>query len=99
MTELRLESVLAALADPVRLALVRVLAGQGESACYHAAHQAGLTISRSTVSHHLRILRNAGVISQRVEGTARIVRLREDDLAACFPGLLEAVLNAPAPRD
>jgi hypothetical protein len=40
------------------------------------------------------VLREAGVISQRQDGTARLSRLRSEDLGTRFPGLLEAVLHA-----
>jgi hypothetical protein len=40
------------------------------------------------------VLRDAGIISQRQEGTARLSRLRTDDLDARFPGVLDAILQA-----
>jgi DNA-binding transcriptional ArsR family regulator len=59
-----------------------------------------LPIAKSTCTHHFKVLREAGVIRQRVCGTKRISTLRADDLDARFPGLLEAVLagavSAPA---
>ncbi|MBT2235148.1 helix-turn-helix transcriptional regulator [Nonomuraea sp. NEAU-A123] len=91
--ELRLPKVLAALADPARLLTVRALHRAGESACTRLQQAAGLTISRSTFSHHQRVLREAGVIQVRVRGSERILSLRRDDLDACFPGLLDAVLG------
>jgi DNA-binding transcriptional ArsR family regulator len=91
-TELRLSTVLAALADPARLITVRALAQVGESPCTDLHHTAGLTISRSTFSHHQRILREAGVLRERIHGAQRILSLRQADLDACFPGLLAAVL-------
>jgi DNA-binding transcriptional ArsR family regulator len=48
------------------------------------------------MSHHLRVLREAGLTRTRVEGTRRYVSLRREDLQARFPGLLEAVLAEPA---
>jgi DNA-binding transcriptional ArsR family regulator len=94
--ELRLPKVLAALADPARLAAVRALATNGESACTALQMEAGLRISRSTFSHHQRILREAGIIRAEVRGAQRILSLRRDDLDICFPGLLEAVVSADA---
>jgi DNA-binding transcriptional ArsR family regulator len=87
--------VLAALSDPARLATVRTLAMLGESACGRIQHDAGLDVSKSTMSHHLRILREAGITHTRVDGARRMVTLRRDDLDARFPGLLDAVLGAP----
>jgi DNA-binding transcriptional ArsR family regulator len=94
--DFRLTAILAALADPARLAAVRTLAAKGESPCTRLQQDAGLTISRTTFSHHQKVLREAGIIVARVRGTERILSLRRDDLDKRFPGLLDAVLNAPA---
>lgn len=88
---LKLETVLYALSDPVRLHIVRNLALRGELACYAAV--AGLDIAKSTQSHHYRILREAGLIAQRKEGVCFISRLRKRDIDARFPGLLDVVLR------
>jgi predicted transcriptional regulator len=87
---LRLETVLYALSDPVRLHIVRNLAEKGELACYAAV--TGLDIAKSTQSHHYRILREAGLIAQRKEGVCFISSLRKGAIDAQFPGLLDAVL-------
>jgi DNA-binding transcriptional ArsR family regulator len=91
--DLRLAKVLAALADPVRLATVRTLAMIGDSPCTELHHAARLQISRSTFSHHQRILREAGIIHERIHGAQRILSVRRDELDACFPGLLDAILD------
>jgi DNA-binding transcriptional ArsR family regulator len=91
--EINLPRVLAALADPARLATVRTLARVGESPCGQIQHDAGLVVSKSTMSHHLRILREAGIVNSRVQGARRMLTLRRDDLDARFPGLLDAVLQ------
>ncbi len=88
---LKLETVLYALSDPVRLHIVRNLADKGELACFAAV--AGLDIAKSTQSHHYRILREAGLIAQRKEGVCFISSLRKPDIDARFPGLLDAVLR------
>jgi len=93
--DFRLTAILTALADPARLAAVRTLAAKGESPCTRLQHDAGLTISRTTFSHHQKILREAGIILARVRGTERILSLRKDDLNQRYPGLLDAILNAP----
>ena len=85
-------TVLAALSDPVRLAIVVHLAGlgqNGETACVSFA----LPVSKSTQSGHFKALREAGVIRQRDEGTRRLNRLRREDLDARFPGLLDVVMS------
>ena len=88
--EIRLEQVLHALSDPVRLQVVRALAASDRP---RACGTFGLSISKSTATHHFRVLREAGVIRQRDEGTQRLNELRRDDLEARFPGLLEIVVH------
>ena len=90
--DMRLEAVLGALSDPVRLSIVRTLAEtDGDS---RSCGSFGLSVSKSTASHHFRVLREAGVTHTRVEGGARHVTLRREGLEERFPGLLEAILAA-----
>ncbi|HXA61521.1 MAG TPA: helix-turn-helix domain-containing protein, partial [Streptosporangiaceae bacterium] len=77
----------------VRMTIVRTLAVQGECNCGAVP----LEITKSTATHHWRVLREAGVIHQRLDGRATMTRLRRDDLDARFPGLLDTVL-AVRPR-
>lgn len=88
--ELELGAVLHALSDPVRLRIVATLAAEGARTC----GSFGLPVTKSTCTHHFRVLREAGVIAQRPEGTTRVNTLRRDDLDARFPGLLDRVLDA-----
>ncbi len=91
--ELELVDVLQALADPVRLQIVRTLdASDGAIAC----HELGLPVSKSTGSHHLKVLREAGVVTAHVDGTRKYHTLRHDDLETRFPGLLDSVLAVSA---
>ena len=90
-TALRLEDVLAALADPLRLSIVR------ELAAYDGPRPCGtidLPVGKSTASHHFRVLREAGVTVVRDEGRTRLTTLNREGLDAAFPGLLDSVLNA-----
>ena len=87
--EIELVHVLQALGDPVRLQIVRILdTSDGAIAC----HELGLPVSKSTGSHHLKVLREAGVVKAQLDGTRRYYTLRRDDLEARFPGLLDSVL-------
>ena len=88
--DIRLEAVFHALSDPVRLQIVRALAVSGEA---RACGTLGLAVSKSTASHHFRVLREAGVISQREDGRKRLNELRREDLEARFPGLLATVVS------
>jgi len=94
--EFDLARVLAALADRHRLAVVRLVAVNGESWCSRVMQDAGLEMSKSTFSHHLRILREAGVVTKRQQGTKSYVCVRKDDLDSRFPGLIDSILNAEA---
>jgi DNA-binding transcriptional ArsR family regulator len=87
--EIELAAVLHALSDPVRLQIVAALAA-GEVSC----GSFDLPVTKSTRSHHFRVLREAGVIKTRQEGTSRLSTLRVDDLEARFPGLLATILSA-----
>ncbi|MCE7000529.1 metalloregulator ArsR/SmtB family transcription factor [Saccharothrix sp. S26] len=89
--EIRIASVLQALADPVRLQIVRALAEHEEGI---SCGVLPLGVTASTLTHHLRTLREAGVVRVRPQGTSRISSLRRDDLDALFPGLLDGVLAA-----
>ncbi|MFE0463138.1 ArsR/SmtB family transcription factor [Kitasatospora sp. NPDC058965] len=89
--DLDLATVLHALGDPVRLELVRLMAEHGEVSCAPD----GLDVPRSTLSNHWRALREAGLTVTRMEGKARFIALRRDDLDRRFPGLLAAVLPDP----
>jgi DNA-binding transcriptional ArsR family regulator len=91
---IELSEVMHALADPARLEIVARLAATGGANC--ASVGSGIELHKSTMSHHYRVLREAGVTRTTQEGRARVVRLRRDDLDARFPGLLDSVLNALA---
>ena len=89
---LRLERVLHALGDAVRLGIVRQLARDGESSC--AALNGNR--SKSTMSHHFRVLREAGLVRTRNQGVTHMNALCTETVEAAFPGLLGAVIAAPA---
>lgn len=88
--ELSLPEVLHALSDPVRLEIVRSLAENSEQSCSSLT----TSVSKSTLSHHFKVLREAGITHTRANGTQRFVSLRVEDLDRRFPGLLNAVLRA-----
>ncbi|WP_214414950.1 ArsR/SmtB family transcription factor [Sphaerisporangium fuscum] len=90
--DISLASVMQALSDPVRLEIVaRLVDSDGEN-CGDIG--CGIDVHKSTMSHHYRVLREAGVTRTTIEGRTRIVRLRHDDLEKRFPGLLPSVLAA-----
>ncbi len=90
--DIRLERVLYALGDPIRLKIVESLEKGVEMACSKAS--CGLDLAKSTQSYHFRILREAGVIRTRKSGIYYMNSVRREDLDSRFPGLLNAVLAA-----
>lgn len=89
--DLELGAVLHALSDPVRLSIVAELSrSEGEYTCGSFA----LPVTKSTCTHHFKVLRESGLIHQRPQGTTRLNRLRREDIEARFPGLLQTVLRA-----
>lgn len=90
-SEMKLTNVCHALGDPLRMKIVLCLARTGERNCsaFEADH-----VSKSTLSHHVKTLREAGVITPRIEGKQHFYSIRWDDMNKCFPGLLDALLHA-----
>ena len=87
-----LQQVLAALADPVRLEMVRRLAdARDETLACSVLYD---TISKSTASHHFKTLREAGVTQRVVEDGQTHQRLRRTDVEESYPGVLTAIVDA-----
>lgn len=82
--------VLHALAEPTRMAIVQALRVDSELACGTFP----VDVAPSTLTHHFRVLREAGVIRQRDDGQRRWTALRRDELDTRFPGLLDTVIDA-----
>jgi len=93
--DISLIGVMSALSDPIRVGLVRLLADGRE----RGWGELRAPVAKSTLSHHLRVLRDAGLTRTRQEGTRCYVVLRRDDLQERFPGLLQAVLSAAEDED
>lgn len=83
-------TVLEALADPIRIEIVRSLAGDEVRTCGSFV----LPVTKSTLSHHFRVLRDAGIIDARADGTRKLISLRRADLDAAYPGLIGSILDA-----
>jgi DNA-binding transcriptional ArsR family regulator len=98
LADVALTRILAALADPGRLRAVRTLACSQGSACTELQTEAGLKVTKSTMSHHLRIMREAGLVHVSVQGSRRVVTLRRVELDAHYPGLLDAILESAEER-
>lgn len=89
MRDISLETVLQALSDPCRVAIVRALLRAKGRAL--ACNEVRLDVSKATRSHHFEVLRAAGIITTKVEGTKRLTSLRRKEFNQRFPGLLKLV--------
>jgi DNA-binding transcriptional ArsR family regulator len=88
--QITLTGGLHALSDPVRLNFIQSL---NQCAVEQRCGAIATPVAKSTMSHHLRVLREAGIIRIRTEGTQCLTSLRLDELEAKFPGVVESVLN------
>jgi DNA-binding transcriptional ArsR family regulator len=92
LADVQLPAALFALSDPARLDLVRQLAAQGPLTVAQCQATGG-EVPKSTFSHHLKTLREAGLVRNEPAGRQRTVTLRRDEVDERFPGLLDAVLG------
>ncbi len=90
IASVEVDDVLRALADPTRRQIVRLLVAEGDRPC----GTFGLPVAASTLSHHFRTLRKAGILRQYDDGRQRMNTLRLDELDVRFPGLVRTVLAA-----
>jgi DNA-binding transcriptional ArsR family regulator len=93
--DITIYGILAALSDPTRLGIVRILAEHGERCPFEFLD----VTSKQNLSHHFKVLREAGLIQSRYEGRNKFVWLRRDVIDDMFPGLLDGLLNAVAAAD
>ncbi|MBN9654198.1 MULTISPECIES: ArsR/SmtB family transcription factor [Halobacillus] len=81
--------VLHALSEPNRVKIIRCLDESYENNC--TAYSLKLMLPKSTVSHHIKVLREAGLIQARIDGKEHIYSLRREEIEKKFPGLLQTV--------
>ncbi|MGQ4514578.1 helix-turn-helix domain-containing protein [Streptomyces sp. DW26H14] len=89
--DITLQGVLEALTDPVRRSIVRQLADVEDGM---ACGTFDINVTRSTSTHHFKVLRRAGILRQEYVGTVKTNSLRRADLDRALPGLLDAILAA-----
>ncbi|GGK74857.1 ArsR/SmtB family transcription factor [Streptomyces flaveus] len=93
VSQFSLQQVLEAVVDPVRRSIVTQLDAAGEDIACGAFD---ISVSKSTATHHFKVLREAGLIRQYYVGTSRMNALRRTEMDRTFPGLLDAVTTAQA---
>ena len=90
LADVELVDVLRALGDPIRLQILRVLAdGDPHS---KSMPEWDFDVQKSTMSHHFKTMREAGLTETLVDGRTHAIRLRREELDARFPGLVESLL-------
>ena len=90
--DITIYGILAALSDPTRLEIVRNLAEHEELCPFDFLD----VTSKQNLSHHFKVLREAGLVKSRYEGRKKYVWLRRDLIDDMFPGLLDGLLTAVA---
>ncbi|MGP3974239.1 ArsR/SmtB family transcription factor [Streptomyces sp. 8N114] len=90
--EVSVLTALSAVADPVRIELIRELASSPEWT--RSCGSFDVPVGKAAKSHHFTVLRGAGLVEQRDEGPKRVNRLRREEFDARFPGLLDLILRA-----
>lgn len=90
--DIELTSVLYALSDPIRLSIVTDLTKLGEQPCGNF----DFPVVKSTITHHIRTLRESGVLHVRKQGTQHFLTIRTEDLNTRFPGLLAVIVQSAA---
>ncbi len=89
--EFKLSKILYALSDPLRLSMIKRLSANREICCGDC--RTIYDVPKSTLSHHVKVLRECGLISIRREGKHHFYSLRIEELESCFPGLLKSILS------
>jgi DNA-binding transcriptional ArsR family regulator len=92
VADLDLSTILAALAEPARLTVLRTVAKHGELSCTEIWVLSALGGTKSTMSHHFKVLREAGILFMRYVGSRKYATIRRADLDSRWPGLIDAVL-------
>ena len=93
--DIRLEAILHALSDPVRAAIfTRIAAENCPQTCTALAGVSDQAIPKSTLSHHFKVLREAGLIRSERQGVEMRNTARFTEIEQRFPGLLPALVAA-----
>ncbi|MGQ2965081.1 ArsR/SmtB family transcription factor [Methylophilus sp.] len=94
LDQVELTDIMYALSDPTRLEIVGRLANAGRKM---TCGEFDLNRPKSSMSHHFKILRAAGLVETLIEGTEHLNALRVEEIEQKFPGVLHAVLRSLNP--
>lgn len=89
--QVELTDIMYALSDPTRIEIVGRLASAGRKL---TCGELDLNRPKSSMSHHFKILRAAGLVETLIEGTEHMNSLRVEEIEQKFPGVLNSVLLA-----
>lgn len=89
--DITLTGVFGALSDPIRLKIFKSLFD--ERSCMSCSEASPSAIAKSTLSHHFRVLREAGLIRTTKQGVENRNVVRTADLEERFPGLLKTIIK------
>jgi len=98
LNEVRLDQVTSVLSEPIRLTILQKLLKHSDE-WDHPCAWFGFDRPKSTLSYHYKVLREAGLITQRQYGLERRSRVRMDEVKERFPGLIELILEWTPPGD
>lgn len=88
--QIELTDIMYALSDPTRLEIVARLANAARKM---TCGEFDLNRPKSSMSHHFKILRSAGLVETLIEGTEHMNALRLEEIERKFPGVLKSVLQ------
>ncbi len=91
--KIKLSDLFYAFSDPIRIKIIKTLIEKGEISC--GACQGA--VSKSTMSHHFKVLRQAGIIRKKTTGKLHFISLREADIEKRLPGILTSIRLAKVP--
>lgn len=91
MEQVELTDIMYALSDPTRLEIVARLAKAGRKM---TCGEFDLNRPKSSMSHHFKILRSAGLVETLIEGTEHMNALRVAEIEQKFPGVLQSILKS-----
>ena len=91
--DITLAGVLGALSDPMRLEILKKLLASTDRALSCSAAAPCPDMAKSTLSHHFRVLREAGLIRTAKQGVENLNSVRWEDVNRRFPGLLKSIMK------
>ena len=90
--DISLLAILYALSEPLRFSIIEQLAKGEELTC--GGFKLPFSKGKSTMTHHFKVLRDAGLIYTRVDGREHYTSLRRQDIEEKYPYLLDTLITS-----